>query len=499
MTDIDITFVEIEPDVIMVAQLPEIPGGGGGGGVQSVNGDFGPNVIIDATDITAGVFNIARIPTGTTGSTVALGNHLHTGVYDPAGSAAAAQAAAISAAATDATTKANNAQAAAVATAAADATTKANAAQAAAIAAAATDATTKANAALASANGYTDAQNANDVHLTGDQTVAGIKTFSAIPVLPGSDPSSNNQATRKLYVDNGVSGAISTAAADATTKANAAVASANGYTDSQLALAVLLTSAQSVAGVKTFSSSPIVPTPTTDFQAATKKYVDDNAGGSDFWVDYWRGVYNAGTTYNLNEIVRSVNGKGMYRCKVGTSLGVAPPNYVPGLNQVFYQRTPPPPSHDSDASALAIGFRFTPLVDGLINGVYFYKGASNTGTHVIRLWNDGTGLVVGGPTTVTGETASGWQYMAFPAPIAVTAGTIYTASTDCPNGNYEFHSQFFAAGAVTRGQVSGIMGTFGIMTTRPTGTFNNNFYATDVDFTTAIPSPDNWEVMVLGS
>lgn len=36
---------------------------------------------------------------------------------------------------------------------------------------------------------------------------------------------------------------------------------------------------ETVAGVKTFSSSPIVPTPTTDFQAATKKYVDDNAGG----------------------------------------------------------------------------------------------------------------------------------------------------------------------------------------------------------------------------
>ena len=43
---------------------------------------------------------------------------------------------------------------------------------------------------------------------------------------------------------------------------------------------VKLTGAQSVAGVKTFSDSPIVPTPTTDYQAATKKYVDDNAGGS---------------------------------------------------------------------------------------------------------------------------------------------------------------------------------------------------------------------------
>lgn len=38
---------------------------------------------------------------------------------------------------------------------------------------------------------------------------------------------------------------------------------------------VKLTGTQTVAGVKTFSSSPVVPAPTTDLQAATKKYVDD--------------------------------------------------------------------------------------------------------------------------------------------------------------------------------------------------------------------------------
>ena len=36
---------------------------------------------------------------------------------------------------------------------------------------------------------------------------------------------------------------------------------------------------QTIEDVKTFTSSPIVPTPTTDFQVATKKYVDDAIGG----------------------------------------------------------------------------------------------------------------------------------------------------------------------------------------------------------------------------
>jgi len=43
------------------------------------------------------------------------------------------------------------------------------------------------------------------VLLSGDQTIGGVKTFSSIPVLPASDPTSDNQATRKAYVDNAIS------------------------------------------------------------------------------------------------------------------------------------------------------------------------------------------------------------------------------------------------------------------------------------------------------
>lgn len=39
------------------------------------------------------------------------------------------------------------------------------------------------------------------VKKTGDQSVAGVKTFTSIPVLPASNPTTDNQATRKAYVD----------------------------------------------------------------------------------------------------------------------------------------------------------------------------------------------------------------------------------------------------------------------------------------------------------
>lgn len=47
------------------------------------------------------------------------------------------------------------------------------------------------------------------------------------------------------------------------------------YVDDLAALDVHLTGDQTIGGIKTFSVSPIVPTPTTSYQVSTKKYVDD--------------------------------------------------------------------------------------------------------------------------------------------------------------------------------------------------------------------------------
>jgi len=123
-----------------------------------------------------------------------------------------------------------------------------------------------------------DSANASDiatldgevVKLTGDQAVAGIKTFSSIPVGPASDPTTDNQLTRKLYVDNG----------DAAVQSNVDdVVSDLAALD---AAVVKLTGDQSVAGIKTFSSIPLLPAsnPTTDNQATRKLYVDTLDGAN---------------------------------------------------------------------------------------------------------------------------------------------------------------------------------------------------------------------------
>ena len=125
-----------------------------------------------------------------------------------------AEADAISTAASDATTKADQAEADAISTAAADATTKANAAQA----AAATDATTKADA----EHSYIDARE-----------VAITSAYRTYADNAEADAISTAAADATTKADAAEADAISTAAADATSKADAAEVDAKAYTDTR--------------------------------------------------------------------------------------------------------------------------------------------------------------------------------------------------------------------------------------------------------------------------
>ncbi|EAK7019393.1 hypothetical protein CNT25_00480 [Campylobacter coli] len=83
---------------------------------------------------------------------------------------------------------------------------------------------------------------------TGDETIAGIKTFS-VPPVSATNPTANNQVANKSYVD---------------TVGNSKVA---------------LSGNQTIAGVKTFSVPPVCgANPTQDTQLARKWYVDYGGG-----------------------------------------------------------------------------------------------------------------------------------------------------------------------------------------------------------------------------
>ena len=96
-----------------------------------------------------------------------------------------------------------------------------------------------------------------------------------------------------------------------------------------------------------------------------------------------------------------------------------------------------------DSQPVELGVKFRSDVNGVITGVRFYKGATNTGTHVGNLWTStGTRLA---SATFANETASGWQQVTFATPVAVSANTTYIASYHTDTGNYALNGSYFAA------------------------------------------------------
>ena len=145
---------------------------------------------------------------------------------------------------------------------------------------------------------------------------------------------------------------------------------------------------------------------------------------------------------------------------------------------------------DTDTGSVNLGVKFRADQDGFIEGIRFYKGTANTGTHVGTLWTSGGAQLA--TATFTGETASGWQQVNFTSPVAVTANTIYVASYLAPNGRYAGDNGYFAAAeidnpplhALRDGQSGGNgVYAYGSSTIFPTSTFQSSNYWVDVVFT----------------
>ena len=126
---------------------------------------------------------------------------------------------------------------------------------------------------------------------------------------------------------------------------------------------------------------------------------------------------------------------------------------------------PPPPSNTSscpctiwDSSAtpktadagsggpVELGVKFTADRNGSITGLRFFKSVNNTGPHVANLWSSNGSLLA--TATFSGETASGWQQVNFPAPVAITAGTVYVASYHTNVSHFSFDLSGFASAGV---------------------------------------------------
>jgi hypothetical protein len=142
----------------------------------------------------------------------------------------------------------------------------------------------------------------------------------------------------------------------------------------------------------------------------------------------------------------------------------------------------------NDPNPVEVGVKFTSTENGDITGLRFYKGPGNSGPHVADLWSS-TGTLLTS-ATFTDETASGWQQVNFPTPVAITAGTTYVASYHTASGDYAADPNLLA-NSLTNGPLtapssssSGGNGVYayGSGSLFPTNSFNSTSYGVDVVF-----------------
>ncbi|MEO8062817.1 MAG: DUF4082 domain-containing protein [Pseudomonadota bacterium] len=151
--------------------------------------------------------------------------------------------------------------------------------------------------------------------------------------------------------------------------------------------------------------------------------------------------------------------------------------------------TTPATASESDTGAVELGVKFRTDTSGSVAGIRFYKGPSNTGTHVGKLWTS-TGTLLA-QATFGSETATGWQEVLFSSPVAIDANTTYVASYFAPNGGYSVNANFFASTGVDNGVLHALSDpaaggngvyTYGASGGFPTSSFGATNYWVDLVF-----------------
>ncbi len=150
-----------------------------------------------------------------------------------------------------------------------------------------------------------------------------------------------------------------------------------------------------------------------------------------------------------------------------------------------------------DTSAVELGMRFVAATDGVVEGVRFYRHASNSAIVTGSLWS-ATGERLARVSINAGP--RGWNAASFDKPVDIRAGEEYVVSYYTPVGRYAFDANHFNS-PVTHGPLTGkgSVYAYGDGNSFPTETYAASNYWVDVDFRPyeesffAHPTPSNLE------
>ncbi len=144
------------------------------------------------------------------------------------------------------------------------------------------------------------------------------------------------------------------------------------------------------------------------------------ATGRENWSFNW--VVQASGTYTI--MSRAVDDSlNLETPSAGKQVTVTLPSTTVSL---WTQASKPAEETTIDRDAVEVGLRFETTANGTIEGIRFYKGFYNTGSHRVSLWDEAGNQIATGIST--NESITGWQTVKFSSPVQVTAGTTYIAS-----------------------------------------------------------------------
>ena len=224
----------------------------------------------------------------------------------------------------------------------------------------------------------------------------------------------------------------------------------------------------------TLTASGTVGSPFSYTITATKNPTSFNAAGlpAGLSINTTTGVI-AGTPTaagTSSVTLSATNGLGTGSATLAVTISVPPPS------SLFSGITTPPIVIQNDSNSIELGVKFTASTAGSITGARFYKNPQDTGTHTAHLWSARGTLLAS--ATFADETASGWQQVNLPRPVAIDADTTYIVSYHS-NGNYSETDNYFD-NAYTNGPLtapdSASSGGNGVYNYGSTVSFPNNTY-----------------------